>query len=47
MSHNYLTIVIVYKKGVNREIRNKAIVVVYIRLSTVAHRIVRIITNFN
>ena len=37
-----LLIVIVYVKVANREITNKAIVVVYIKLLTVPHRIVLI-----
>ena len=47
MSNNYPAIVIVYAKDVSRGITNKAIVVVYIKLGTVAHIIVRIIKNFN
>ena len=43
-SHNCVAIVIVCAKGVNRGITNKAIVVVYNKLWTVAHRIIR---NFN
>ena len=46
-SNIYLVIVIVYGKSVNRFIKNKVIVIVYIKLLTVAHRIVRIIKNFN
>ena len=42
-----MVIVIVYAKGVNRQITNKAIVVVCTELCTVAHRIVQIIKNFN
>ena len=40
-------IVSVYAKGINRGIRKKAIVVVYIKLWTDAQRIVGIIKNFN
>ena len=47
LSNNWLLIVIVYAKGVNTWIINKAIVVVYIKLLTMAHRIRRIIKNFN
>ena len=43
LSNNCLVIVIVYAKSINRVI---AIVVVYIKLLTVPHRIVRIIKNF-
>ena len=41
-----VVIVIVYANIVKREITNKAIVVVYLKLCTVSHRIVRIIKNF-
>ena len=41
-----LLIVIVYAKSVNRGITNKAIVVVYIKLWTVTHRIVRTTKKF-
>ena len=47
LSNNSVVIVIVYAKGVRRGITNKAIVVVFIKLRTVAHRIVQIINNFN
>ena len=42
-----LLIVIVYAKRVNNGVTNKAIVVVYIKLLTVAHKIVRIIKILN
>ena len=44
---NFLVIVIAYANFISRGIKIKAIIVVYIKLGRVAHRIVRSIKNFN